>query len=46
MRKFMLVIMIGMALAIYLYGVVNSFLQDDVNEVNHIEETTTMVYVE
>lgn len=46
MRKFLLVTLIGMALAIYLYGIVNKFMVEEVNEVDHIEETTTIVYME
>lgn len=50
MRKFLLVTLIGMALAMNLYGFVNEFIMidevEDVEDVDHIEETTTMVYVE
>lgn len=46
MRKFMLVTLIGMALAIYLCGIVNEFMNDEVKEVDHIKETTITVYVE
>lgn len=47
MRKFLLVTLIGMALAMNLYGFVNEFFMiDEVEEIDHIEETTTMVYVE
>lgn len=47
MKKFLLVTLIGMALAMNLYGFVNEFFMiDEVEEVDHIEETTTMVYVE
>ena len=46
MKKFLLVILIGMVLAINVYGLVNEFMNKQVKEVDHIEETTTMVYVE
>lgn len=46
MRKFLLVTLIGMALAIYLYGVVNKLMVEEVKPVDHIEETTTIVYME
>ena len=46
MKKFLLVIFIGMVLAINLYGIVNKLMADEVKEVDHISETTTMVYVE
>lgn len=37
---------IGMAVAMDLYGIVNEFMVDEVEEINHIEETTTTVYME
>ena len=46
MKKFLLVIMIGLALVMNLYGIVNQFMKDEFKEVNHIKETTTTVYVE
>lgn len=46
MRKFLLVTLIGMAVAIYLYGIVNNFMVEEVKEIDHIEETTTIVYME
>lgn len=46
MKKFLLVTMIGLVLAIDMYGIVNQFMKDEVKEVNHIEETTMTVYVE
>ena len=46
MRKFLLVTLIGMALAIYVYGIVDKYMVEEVKPVNHIEETTMMVYVE
>ena len=46
MKKFILVLFIGMALAMNVYGIVNEIMIDEVQEINHIEETTTTVYVE
>ena len=46
MKKFLLVVFIGMVLAINIYGIVNEFMVDDVEPVDHIAETTETVYVE
>lgn len=46
MRKFLLVVLIGMVLAINLYGIVNKFMVEDVKEIDHIKETTITVYME
>ena len=46
MKKFLLVTLMGMVLTMNLYGIVNEFMNDEVGEVNHIEETTTTVYME
>jgi hypothetical protein len=46
MKKFLLVTLIGMVLAMNLYGIVNEFVNDEVKEVDHIKETTIMVYME
>lgn len=46
MRKFLLVTLIGMALAINVYGFVKDFMVEEVDEINHIEETTMTVYME
>ena len=46
MKKFLLVIMIGMVLTMNLYGIVNHFMKDEVKEVDHIKETTVTVYME
>lgn len=46
MKKFLLVVLIGMVLTIDIYGIVNQFVKDDIQEVNHIKETTTTVYME
>lgn len=46
MKKFLLVTMIGLVLVMNLYGIVNQFMVEDVEEVDHIEETTVTVYVE
>lgn len=45
-RKFLLVVLISMASAIYLYGIVNKIMVEEVKEIDHIEETTTIVYME
>lgn len=45
MKKFLLVLMIGIVLALDIYGVVANLMNNE-EEVNHIEETTTIVYVE
>ena len=45
-RKFLLVTLIGMAFVIYLYGIVNKFMVEEVNEIDHIKETTVTVYME
>ena len=46
MKKFLLVVFIGMALAIEIYGLVNQFMVNEVEEIDHITETTMTVYVE
>ena len=47
MKKFLLVVLVGRVLAIDIYGMVNEFMnKDEVEELNHIEETTTTVYME
>ena len=46
MKKFLLVTMIGMVLAMDLYGIVNQFMVDEVEEIDHIKETTVTVYME
>lgn len=46
MKKFLLVTFIGMVLAMDLYGVVENLLVEDMKEIDHVEETTTIVYME
>lgn len=46
MKKFLLVIFIGMALAINLYGIIDKFMIEEVKEIDHIRETTMTVYME
>ena len=46
MKKFLLVIMIGMVLAMDLYGFVDELMDDGIKEVDHIDETTIRVYME
>lgn len=46
MKKFLLVLFIGMVLVMNLYGIVNKFMVEEEIEINHITETTTTVYME
>lgn len=46
MKKFLLVLLIGMVLVLNLYGFVNKFMIEEVEEIDHIEETTMTVYME
>lgn len=46
MKKFLLVLLIGMVLAMNLYGIVNEIMKDEAKEINHIEKTTVTVYME
>ena len=46
MKKFLLVILIGMVLALDICGVIKQFTVDDVKEKDIIAETTMTVYVE
>lgn len=46
MKKFLLVIFIGIVLAINLYGIVNEIMVDDMKEIDHVKETTMIVYME
>lgn len=46
MKKFILVVFIGMVLALNLYGIVTKLMVDDVKEIDHVKETTTIVYME
>ena len=46
MRKFLLVTLIGMALAINVYGIVQDLMVEEVKEIDHISETTVTVYME
>ena len=46
MKKFLLVVFIGMVFVLNLYGFVNEYMNDKVVEVDHIRETTIAVYVE
>lgn len=46
MKKFILVVFIGLVLAINLYGIVNKLMIEDVKEVDHVAETTMIVYME
>ena len=46
MKKFLLVLFTGMVLAINLYGFVSKFMVKEIEEINHIDATTTTVYME
>lgn len=46
MKKFLLVTLIGMALAMDIYGIVKGIMVEEVKEIDHIKETTTIVYTE
>lgn len=46
MKKFLLVIFIGMVLTMNLYGIVKGFMNDEIKDIDHIKETTTTVYME
>ena len=46
MKKFLLVIFIGVVLAINLYWIVNKLMADYMQEIDHISETTMIVYME
>lgn len=46
MRKFLLVLLVGMVLTMNLYGIVKKFTIEEVKEVDHIAETTVTVYME
>ena len=46
MKKFLLVALIGMVLTMNLYGFVNDYMNDELEEIDHIAETTTTVYME
>lgn len=46
MKKFLLVVFVGMAVAMNLYGVVNELMTEDIKEIDHVANTTTMVYME
>lgn len=47
MRKFLLVVFIGMVLAINLYGIINKILMAfEAEEPNYMDEVVTIVYEE
>lgn len=46
MKKFLLVTMIGLVLAMNLYGVVKHLVTVKMEEIDHIDETTITVYLE
>lgn len=47
MKKFLLVVFVGIVLAINIYGIVNKLMvNEEVKEIDHIVETTVTVYME
>lgn len=47
MKKFLLVVFVGVVLAINIYGIVNKLMvNEEVKEIDHIAETTVTVYME
>ena len=46
MKKFLLVVFIGMVLVLNLYGIVSKLMAEEVEEIDHISETTMIVYME
>jgi hypothetical protein len=46
MKKFLVVTLVGMVLTMDIYGFVNQFMNDEVEEIDHIKESTLTVYVE
>lgn len=46
MKKFLLVTLIGLVFAMNLYGIVKELTTVDVQEVDHVKETTITVYME
>lgn len=46
MKKLLLVVLIGMVLAIDVYGFVTEYVNSKVNNIDHIKETTITVYTE
>lgn len=46
MKKFLLVVFIGMVLGMSVFGAIEEYKNGQVKEVDHIEESTTAVYME
>lgn len=46
MRKFVLVMFIGLVLAMNMYGIVNRYMNNDEVEVEHTIESVITVYME
>lgn len=46
MKKFLLVVFIGMVLGMSVFGAIEEYENGQVKEIDHIEETTTAVYME
>lgn len=46
MKKFILVVFIGLVLVMNLYGIVNKIMVEYSKEIDHVAETTITVYME
>jgi len=46
MRKWLLVVFIGMVMAIQLYGIVHEHTNEEIKEIDCIAESTMSVYME
>lgn len=46
MKKFLLVLLVGMVLTMNLYGIAKDIMTEETQEIDHIKETTTIVYME
>lgn len=46
MKKFLLVTMMGLVLAMDLYGFVRQYTVENIQKIDHIKETTITVYME
>lgn len=46
MKKFLLVTMIGLVLAMNLYGIAKQIMTKEIEEIDHVKATTITVYVE
>lgn len=46
MKKFLLVVFIGMVLGMSIFATIEDYKNGQVEEIDHIEESTTAVYME